>query len=64
MTETGAGVMRVVGVTVRNDFGILPAANRHISFTRSRTSARPMDSRLADTEHAVPLQSQNIHNTR
>ena len=44
------------GETVGHDFGILPTARRHISFTSRRTSARPIDSRPAETEHVVPLQ--------
>jgi len=53
------------GETVGHDFGILPTARRHISFTSRRTSARPIDSRPAETEHVVPLQAySNNHNTR
>ena len=54
MTDVGAAA---AGETFREDLGILPTASRHMSFTSSRTSARPTDSRPADTEHVVPLKS-------
>jgi len=56
MTDVVAAAGKTV---VREDdlAEILPMASRHMSLTNSRTSARPMDSRPADTEHVAPLQA-------
>ena len=44
--------------------GTRPAAARHISFTRRRTSANPMDSRPAEILQAEPLKHSQTTGTR